>query len=456
MAEPLDADKVIEALKKALETGEPVPAEMKSPKGLSFLSKDLSGLDLTDMDFSGCEMSRCNLTGVMSSNVKFDGATLFQANLDGSEFMTSSFKNTNLDECTAKRTGLGSQCDFSGASFRRANLEGTSFTTANLSGANFQLAKMPKARLQSANLSNAEFSQADMSEVDMRESNLAHAAFNKTCLRAVQLRGVTNYITAYWIGADIRDIDFAGAYLVRRHISDENYLDEFKKQSDLHKKIYFVWWLTSDCGRSLSRWALLQAGVVAIFGLIFWCMVGTSAGVKADKPLAESGLVLPVSNGVFTVNGVKITVDVATNSFNDIAKLIETSTTNQVKLSYDAGKDLVTVSGKAEFAEDEKTPSNFIAATRLTQDQTQSSYWNNTDRRVGVISPDFAIPGDLARSWYTPQYYAVVAATTLGFGDVLPKSTLAQIMTNALTIFGYFGLGGLMTILGNLLGRRGE
>ncbi|MSR66010.1 MAG: hypothetical protein EXS24_01375 [Pedosphaera sp.] len=456
MAEPLNADKVIEALRKAVETGEPASAEMKRPHGVSFMGKDLSGLDLSDCDFSGCEMSRCNLTGVMSSNVKFDGATLFQANLEGSEFMTSSFKNANLDECQAKRTGLGSQCDFTGATFRRANLEGTSFTTANLTGANFQLAKMPKSRLQSANLSHVEFSQADMTEADMRESNIAHAAFNKTCLRAVQLRGVTNYISAYWIGADIRDIDFAGAYLVRRHISDENYLDEFQKQSDLHKKIYWVWWLSSDCGRSLFRWAVLQAGVVAIFGLIFYSMNGSSAGVKADKPLAESGLALPISNGVFTVNGVRITIDAATHSFNDIAALVAKGTTNQVTLSYDSGKDLVNFPRGTTFAEDEKSPSNFTVAARLTQDQTQSSYWNNTDRRVGVLSPDFAIPGDLVRSWYTPQYYAVVAATTLGFGDVLPKSTLAQILTNLLTIFGYFGLGGLMTILGNLLGRRGE
>lgn len=191
-------------------------------------------------------------------------------------------------------------------------------------------------------------------------------------------------------------------------------------------------------------------------------MEGTSAGIKADKPLGEAGFAQSVSNGVFTVswkdntNGVKITVDASNDSFNDIAARVAMNTGQKVKLSYNAAKDVVNLIGEAKFAEDEKTPSNFTVATRATQDPTQNSYWENTDRHIGALSPDFAIPSDLARTWYTPQYYSVVAATTLGFGDVLPKSTRAQIATNLLTIFGYFGLGGLMTILGNLLGRRGE
>ncbi len=451
----LSVDEILAALRTAYDNGESVPAHLKDLSGKSFLGKDFSGLELTEVNFTGCELSRCNFENTICQNTIFDKATLFQAKLDGGEFLGASFKETNLDECSAKNAGLG-RANFHKATFKRASLPGATFVNADLSHADFTLAKLPKARMLEANLTHVHASQADMSEVDIREANLDHGTFNKTCLKGAQFRGVTNYVTAYWIGADIRDVDFAGAYLVRRHIADENYLDEFQKQSDLHKKIYWVWWLTSDCGRSLFRWALLQAAVVAIFGLIFYSMNGTSAGVKADKPLGEAGFVLSVSNGVFTVNGMKITVDAGNDSFNDIAARVKEVTGSKVKLSYDADKDVVNVEGEAKFAEDEKTPSNFTVATRATQDATQNSYWNNTDRRVGAISPDFAIPGDLVRTWYTPQYYAVVAATTLGFGDVLPKSTLAQILTNALTIFGYFGLGGLMTILGNLLGRRGE
>ena len=451
----LSADEILAALRTAYDNGEAVPEHLKNLSGKSFLGKDFSGLELTELNFTGCELSRCNFENTICQNTIFDKATLFQTKLDGGEFLGSSFKETNLDECTAKNAGLG-RTNFYKATLKRASLPGATFVNADLSHADLTLAKLPKARMLEANLSHVHASQADMSEADIREANLDHATFNKTCMKGAQFRGVTNYITAYWIGTDIRDVDFAGAYLVRRHIADENYLEEFQKQSKMHKRIYFLWWLTSDCGRSLLRWSLLQAGVVATFGCIFYFMAGTSAGIKTDKPLGEAGFVQSVSNGVFTVNGVKISVDASKETFSEIALKVKMATGEKVKLSYDAKRDLVNVEGKAEFAEDEKTPSNFTVATRVTQDPTQNSYWNNTDRRVGAISPDFAIPSDLARTWYTPQYYAVVAATTLGFGDVLPKSTLAQILTNALTIFGYFGLGGLMTILGNLLGRRGE
>ncbi len=451
----LSADEILAALRTAYDNGEAVPEHLKNLSGKSFLGKDFSGLELTEVNFTGCELSRCNFENTICQNTIFDKATLFQTKLDGGEFLGSSFKETNLDECSAKAAGLG-RTNFHKATLKRASLPGATFVNADLSHADFTLAKLPKARMLEANLTHLHASQADMTEVDIREANLGHATFNKTCLKGAQFRGVTNYITAYWIGADIRDVDFAGAYLVRRHIADENYLDEFQKQSDLHKKIYWVWWLTSDCGRSLFRWSALQAGVVALFGLLFYCMDGSSAGIKTDKPLAEAGFAQSISNGVFTVNGVKITVDTTKETFNEIALKVKMGTGDKVKLSYDAAKDVVNVEGKAEFAEDEKTPSNFTVATRAAQDPTQNSYWDNTDRRIGTVSPDFAIPSDLARTWYTPQYYAVVAATTLGFGDVLPKSTRAQIVTNLLTVFGYFGLGGLMTILGNLLGRRGE
>ena len=451
----LNADEILAALRTAYDNGEAVPAHLKNLAGKNFLGKDFSGLELTEVNFTGCELSRCNFENTICQNTIFDKATLFQAKLDGGEFLGASFKETNLDECTAKAAGLG-RTFFHKATLRRASLPGATFVNADLSHADFTLAKLPKARMLEANLSHLHASQADMSEVDIREANLDHATFNKACLKAAQFRGVTNYITAYWIGAYIRDVDFAGAYLVRRHIADENYLDELQKQSRMHKYIYFWWWLTSDCGRSLFRWSLLQLGIVALFGFLFYQMHGTSAGIKADKPLAEAGFAAPMSNGVFTVNGVKIEVKASDESFNDIAARVAMQTGNKVKLSYDADRDLVNVEGEAKFEEDSKTPSNFTAATRVTQDPSLNSYWNNTDRRVGAISPDFAIPSDLVRNWYTPQYFAVVAATTLGFGDVLPKSTRAQIATNLLTIFGYFGLGGLMTILGNLLGRRGE
>ncbi len=450
------AEEIFTALQKSVETGEPIEESHKNARGLNFLGRDFSGMELTGMDFTGCEMSRTTFSGAICQNTLFDRATLFQAKLDDGEFLGASFVEANLDECSGKNAGMG-QTKLNHAKMRRASMPGATFVNATLAHADISLAKMPKSRMLESDLSHLHASQADLSGCDLRECNLDHATFNKTTMVAAQMRGARNYTTAYWIGADIRDVDFAGAYLVRRHIVDENYLEEFQKQSTYHQWLYRVWWLSSDCGRSIGRWTLLQVGVVAFFGLLFYSMDGTSAGIKTDKPLVEAGFATAgVTNGIFSVNGVEIEVNATEHSFADIAETVAQATKNMVKLSYDAAADVVQIHGEAKFEENATTPSNFTVVTKLGQDPSQNSYWDNTDRRLGVISPDFAIPGDLVRTWYTPQYYAVVAATTLGFGDVLPKSTRAQVVTNLLTIFGYFGLGGLMTILGNLLGRRGE
>ena len=337
----LDAEGIITAFRKAAETGEPVDPSWQDLKGVNLLGKDLSGLDFSGCDFTGAELSRCNFQNAICSPATFDNATLFQAKLDGAECLGASFQHTNLSECSAKNTGFG-RCIFNHAKLVMSDLSGATFVNATAHHADFRTTKLAGARFLEADLSQADFSQADLTEVDLRESNLDGVTFSKTNLRAVRLRSVRNYTTAYWIGADIRDIDFAGAYLVRRHIIDENFLEEFQKQSQVHKWIYRLWWLTSDCGRSMFRWGLFCAVIVIVYGFIYQAL------------------------------------------------------------------------GK------------------------------------GIAYPD-----DLAKT-YAPWYFSIVNVTTLGFGDVLPKSTLAQIIVNSETIVGYLGLGGLLTIMGNMMGRRGE
>jgi uncharacterized protein YjbI with pentapeptide repeats len=56
----------------------------------------------------------------------------------------------------------------------------------------------------------------------------------------------------------------------------------------------------------------------------------------------------------------------------------------------------------------------------------------------------------------SPLYYSVVTLTTLGYGDVLPASIAAQVVAMLEVCVGYVALGGLISILGNKMARRGE
>jgi len=54
----------------------------------------------------------------------------------------------------------------------------------------------------------------------------------------------------------------------------------------------------------------------------------------------------------------------------------------------------------------------------------------------------------------TTMYYSVVTFTTLGFGDIIPKTRLASWMVMSEVIVGYIMLGGLISIFANKLARR--
>jgi CBS domain containing-hemolysin-like protein len=98
---------------------------------------------------------------------------------------------------------------------------------------------------------------------------------------------------------------------------------------------------------------------------------------------------------------------------------------------------------------------NLLAASNLAAAEGKASSWQSS-APLGVVTPALFVPSDFQRSGYETIYFSFVVALTLGFGDILPKTVAAQFVVNLLTLVGYVGLGGLLTIFSNQLGRRGE
>ncbi|MBT8103176.1 MAG: pentapeptide repeat-containing protein [Gammaproteobacteria bacterium] len=63
-------------------------------------------------------------------------------------------------------------------------------------------------------------------------------------------------------------------------------------------------------------------------------------------------------------------------------------------------------------------------------------------------------PGYDPEDWAPMLYYSVVTFTTLGFGDIVPRTQEAAWWIMAEVVMGYFMLGGLITILATKLARR--
>jgi hypothetical protein len=56
----------------------------------------------------------------------------------------------------------------------------------------------------------------------------------------------------------------------------------------------------------------------------------------------------------------------------------------------------------------------------------------------------------------SPLYYSFVTLTTLGYGDVVPASLMAQIVSVIEVVVGYVALGGLLSIFATKMARRAE
>ncbi len=130
-------------------------------------------------------------------------------------------------------------------------------------------ANLRGARLLEADLTHCDFSRADLRRAELDHSDVGSASFAEAELRNARVRGLSGFARARWIGADIQDVNFCGAYLLRRTILDQNYLHEFRGHSRFHAALHWVWWITSDCGRSFLRWGLWTVFLMSVFGALY-------------------------------------------------------------------------------------------------------------------------------------------------------------------------------------------
>jgi uncharacterized protein YjbI with pentapeptide repeats len=302
------------------------------------LSQDLRGADLTGADLRGVDLAGRDLSNARLFQADLRGANLQEANLEGAEMSAANLEGAVLDGAQCRRAGLG-RASLVNASLFQTCLEEASMTQANLAGANLHCVNLSHARLREADLTNADLTEANLSYADLSLSKVKGTNFSNADLRHARLRMMRQFKKANWIGVDIRDINFAGAYLMRREIIDQNFIKEFRSYSIMTKMLYYPWLWTCDCGRSMLRWCFC-IGLLLCFFAYFYTLVGIDYG---DYPTVLS-----------------------------------------------------------------------------------------------------------------PFYFSVVTMTTLGFGDVVPKTLGGQIVAMLQVSTGYMMLGGLLSIFSNKLARRGD
>ena len=237
-------------------------------KGAKLIGRDLSGANLAGADLRGADLSRANLANANLVGAKLEGAILFHATLDKAELLKADLRGADLTEASAAGAGFGG-ADLEGANLFHCTLTRASFTQANLRDTDLRTADLTGARLRECSLHGADLSQSVLREADLTKSDVTGNSFLNADLRDSCLSGLRGALHANWIGADVADVDFRGAHLVRRNILDQNYLEEFRAQSAMTEVVYWIWWATSDCGRSFVRWGLWTATLAVAFAVVY-------------------------------------------------------------------------------------------------------------------------------------------------------------------------------------------
>jgi uncharacterized protein YjbI with pentapeptide repeats len=242
--------------------------EPRDLRGISLIGEDLREVDLSGCNLTGADLSETDLSRSVLARCDLSGATLFKAVLDGSELMGAKLCGAKMQECSAVRAGFG-HADLSGADLFQANLQGATLTGGVLLGADLRAANLEEARIRETDLREVDFTRARLRGADLCKSRVAGADFHNADLRESRLRALEGFDKATWVGADIRDVDFTGAYLLRRFMMDENYLFEMRNQGWQSRFVYSLWAITSDCGRSPVRWFAWNFVVALVFGGLY-------------------------------------------------------------------------------------------------------------------------------------------------------------------------------------------
>lgn len=261
----LASDRADSDLVAAIRKGEASTLDLRNANlsGIDLRECDLSSLDLSGSDLSGADLSDAIM---FKTNLK--GADLSGAKLRAAELTGADLSSANLEDADLSSSGLGMAC-LRNARLFNANLSLTTLSKADLEGTDLRCCKFRNARLRESRLLNTDFSGADLRGADLSLSIVSGSQFVNVDLRDSRLRMVRDFNKASWIGADIRDINFAGAYQLRRFIVDQNYLKEFKENNRLSSIIYKIWWLTSDCGRSLTRWFSCVLLLILFYAIVY-------------------------------------------------------------------------------------------------------------------------------------------------------------------------------------------
>lgn len=349
-------------------------------------------------DLSGANLDGINFSGADLSGALMQGASLRKANLSGVQLIHADLRDASLQEANLACANL-LLADFTGADLRKADLSAVTSSSDKVLGEMRRGPRFKDADLQQANLSQAYCYLSDFSGANLSEAVLAGAVLERANLSHNDLSGIdlmgANLLNANLHGSDLSNADLSDADLEHANLQSA-------KLSD-----------ATVSGASLRSANLADAQV---------------EGICYDRGTL--------------FRGIRVSSCYGSSRFRRFAQdqdYIEEFKQSHLYSYYiwlgltDCGRSMLRiVSWSIGFA--------FAFGLIFYA--------------LGEEAFDITHKETLGWGFFTSMYYSVVTFTTLGFGDITPRTPLAATIVMVEVVVGYCMLGIFISILATKVARR--
>ena len=297
--------------------------------------------------------------------------------------------------------------DLAGANLRHMNLEKVNLSKADLTQTNLSFGNFKKANLTFASLEGSILSFVGLQEANLIAANLENAYLEDADLKGARLAG------ASLRNAILTNSSLKNAYLVDAHLEGANLSAVNFENANLSSVTFdqnIKWEVLKQSGFDLKT--IWKRKYDVLLDTTMRCK-----GVNATTCYGSQMFKLFLQDQDFL------------EEFLD--KRWGKPTFFVWWLFADCGRSLIRWAGWS-----------FLLACCFA-----TTFW--------LLGPKSFDTQHLDFSFLTMFYYSVVTFTTLGFGDIIPKTSTAALWVTLEVIFGYVMLGGLITIFASKLSRRG-
>lgn len=349
-------------------------------------------------DLSGAHLDGIDFSGADLSGAIFAGASLKQAILAKTHLVHANLMDACLQDAVLSHANL-LLADFSGADLRKADL---SFSTTEVEKSPGHMSRGPRfkdANLQGADLHNSYHYISDFSGANLADANLSGTMLERANMSNNDLSGIN------LVGANLLNVNFRGSNLSNIRLNGAELT-----HADLTESILSN---ADVCGTNLQSADFANAKV---------------DGIRYDRKTRFKGI--RVSSCYGSARFRRYAQD------QDFVEEFKEAHPYYYLLwlwSTDCGRSMLRV---------------VIWSLALVFAFGLIFY------SLGEAAFFISNKDTLQWSLFTTVYYSVVTFTTLGFGDITPRSQLAAALVMVEVTIGYMTLGILISILATKVARR--